>query len=315
MDYKLAFKILEIEISDVDYKDISLEYLKKKYHKLALQNHPDKNGNTTESTEKFKQINEAYEYLKNELMHLNNDNLNNDNDTERVFESSTLYMDILQIFMKKIFQGKYNDIISKIIIDIVNSNYAKISFKIFEDLDKESVLRIFTFLSKYRYTLHLSQQVIERVREILLQKYDNVLVYKLNPGINDLLNNNIYKLYVEEQLYLVPLWYNEIYFDASGFEILVICEPELSENIKIDDDNNIFIEININLCNQLPELIKNDNNIDIPIGEKLFSIPICNLYMKKEQHYRIKNQGLTKIKNDMYDISEKGDIIVKITLV
>ena len=39
MNYKDAFKILEIEQNNINYNDISLEYLKKKYHKLALQNH------------------------------------------------------------------------------------------------------------------------------------------------------------------------------------------------------------------------------------------------------------------------------------
>ena len=57
MDYKKAFEILEI---DSNYNDITIELIKKKYHKLALQNHPDKNGNTPESNEKFRQINEAY---------------------------------------------------------------------------------------------------------------------------------------------------------------------------------------------------------------------------------------------------------------
>ena len=53
MDYKEALEILEI---DLPYKDISPEHLKKQYRKLILKNHPDKNGNTPESNEKFKQI-------------------------------------------------------------------------------------------------------------------------------------------------------------------------------------------------------------------------------------------------------------------
>ena len=58
MNYKKAFEILDIDTNEVNYNDLTLRYLRKKYHKLALQNHPDKNGNTEESNEKFKKINE-----------------------------------------------------------------------------------------------------------------------------------------------------------------------------------------------------------------------------------------------------------------
>ena len=66
MNYKDAFEILEIDLPSVGYNGMSLEYLKKQYRKLALKHHPDKNGNTFESNEHFKKINEAYTYLKNE---------------------------------------------------------------------------------------------------------------------------------------------------------------------------------------------------------------------------------------------------------
>lgn len=64
MNYQEAFEILEIDTTDTRYNEISLIYVKNKYHKMALQNHPDKNGNTLESNEKFQKINEAYHYLK-----------------------------------------------------------------------------------------------------------------------------------------------------------------------------------------------------------------------------------------------------------
>ena len=71
MDYKKAFEILEIDTNNTNYTNITIELIKKKYHKLALQNHPDKNGNTPESNEKFRQINEAYNYLKREIKNIN----------------------------------------------------------------------------------------------------------------------------------------------------------------------------------------------------------------------------------------------------
>jgi hypothetical protein len=94
---------------------------------------------------------------------------------------------------------------------------------------------------------------------------------------------------------------------------MVICEPELPPLIKIDDDNNIWTETIIDI-NFLSNLILNNSYIPIKIGSLELSIPISNLYMKKEQFYRIKAQGLSKIKANIYDVSEKSDIIVKIIL-
>jgi hypothetical protein len=312
MDYKIAFEILEIDLSEINYNDITLQYLKKKYHKLALLYHPDKNGNTLESTEKFKKINQSFSYLKYNMFSINDDIQGEYTDTENKDDIFS-YAYILQLFLKSIMEGNYNDIISKIIKEIVGG-CKKVTVRLFEDLDKDTLINIYTFLSKYRVILHLNQILLEEIQSIILNKYNNVIAYKLNPTINDLLNNNIYKLYVDNILYLVPLWYNELYFDGSGCEILVICEPELMSDIIIDEDNNIYVKNKIINYNELYDLIHNESCIKIELGEKIFHIPVSELYMKKEQYYRIKNQGLTKIKDDIYDVSEKADIIVKIVI-
>ena len=309
MNYKTALGILEIDMSEKKYSDINLEYLKKQYHKLALQNHPDKNGNTKESKEKFQAINEAYEYLKREI--------NFNEQGEKSTTTSTVYVDILQSFLSEIFDGKYNDKFFEIVKKII---VKKIPNKLFKDLNKEMAFDVYNFLSKHKSILHVSQELLDNLIEIVQKKYEDVMeYYKLNPSIDDLLENNVYKLYVNEQLFLVPLWHNELYFESSEVnnfkEIIVSCEPELCENIKIDENNNLVVKIEFYL-NDLPDFILNDKKISFNIGKKEFYLPVSKLYMKKNQYYRIKNEGLSKVnENDIYDISERSDIIVNIIMI
>ena len=251
MNLNNAFETLDIDINN---KSITKEYLKKQYRKLALKHHPDKNGNTEESNERFKKINEAYNYL-NEIYI---EDFENQYEPDS-FESS-LYTDILKGFIRTSFEGRYTEFLSKIVSKIINAG-KRISVGLFDELDKDTALNIYTFLSSNRSTLHLSEDVLDIIREIVVKKYDNVEVYKLNPSINDIINNNVYKLYVNNELFLVPLWHNESYFDYSGCEIMVICEPELENGISIDDDNNICIETEIDATIISNLILNNDNSI------------------------------------------------------
>jgi hypothetical protein len=320
MDYKKAFEILEIDTNSTNYTNITIELIKKKYHKLALQYHPDKNGNTPESNEKFRQINEAYNYLKREIKIIQNNCSDSDDENVNDDQSSSVYFDILKQFIKGLLDGKYTDVFINIVQDIV-SGYKKISLKLFDNLDRENAINVYLFLSKYKNILHLSDSVLDDIKEVVIQKYDNVEIYKLNPNINDLLYNNFYKLYVKDVLYLVPLWHNEVYFDNENDndnennEIIVLCEPELPEGVKIDDDNNIYIEKTINIQTELPSLVLNNDTIIIEIGDQRYHILVSELSMKREQYYKIKNQGITKPNDDICNVSQKSDIIVKIIMI
>jgi curved DNA-binding protein CbpA len=314
IDHVEAMKILEINKK----KGLTMEYIKKQYHKLALKNHPDKNGNTSESTEKFKKINEAYEFLKKEQHFLNID-IDIDDINININSQSTVYYDMLQTFLKMMLEKSdfcYTDVFSNIIKEIVSGFHVikqRLSHKLFDGLDKDTSIKIYSFLSKYRSILHLSEELLEEVKEIISKKFDDLQIYKLNPSITDLLQNNIYKLYVDNELYLVPLWFNEHYFDSDGKEILVICEPELEENIQIDDDNNIVTQIILS-SSLLANSILNEENVEVVVGTKVLYIPLSKLYMKREQEYRLANQGLAKEKDDVYDVSERADIIVRIII-
>lgn len=307
MNYLLAFEILEI---DINKKDITLEYIKKKYHKQALKFHPDKNGNTYESNDKFKQINEAYDYFKREIEETTFFEKNEKDEKEDT--NSSLYVDILKVFLSGVVDGKYNEVFTKIVNEFI-LNYSSISLKLFDDLDKETAMGIYSFLSKHKILFHLKQEIIDNIREIIIKKHETTTVYILNPSIDDLLNNNVYKLVLDDELYLVPLWHTELYFENDfQNEIIVLCEPKLDENITIDEENNLHVTI---IVDWSYNFLSTKQNIEVNIGAKIYNIPIKELFIRSEQYYRIRGGGLTKInENDIYDVDKKTDIIFKVYL-
>lgn len=311
MDLADALETLEINISDYSY--LNKNTLKKKYHKLALENHPDKNGNTIESNEKFKKIQEAYETIKREINFLNNSSEEyNKHEYDNTEYNNKDYSNILYLFISGIIKSKYVETFSIIIKDII-TGCKKISLKLFENMDKEMSIEIYCFLSKYRNVFHISEEIIQEIKLILLEKYKADQVFILNPSIDDLFENNIYKLYDNDNLYLVPLWHNECYFDGvnGNSEIIVKCVPTLPDNIEIDEDNNILVYLEVDFSFSLFE----ENEIPVFLGKNIFKIPIRELLFQREQIYTFKKKGISKIKEEISDIETKSDIIIKIKFI
>lgn len=305
MDLSHAMTILEIEQGEL--KNVTLKYLKRRYHKLALQSHPDKNGNTIESKEKFQLLGEAYDILKREISILDTDV---DTDTPEDSNINTQsYSFFVNLFIDGLLHGKYNEFISIIVKDIV-SGAKKVSFKLFENLDKERALYIYHFLFKYQTILNISSEELTNLQDLISEKYKDIQIYILNPSITDLFETNIYILNQENVPYYVPLWHSELMFDGiNGKEIIVKCNPDLPENISIDENNNLIIIWPISFTFSL--LSKKYETIIIE--SKTFAIPIDELLCKHVQTYVFKGQGIPKIcEQDMYNVTDLADIIIKI---
>jgi len=283
----------------------SVEILKKQYHKMALIYHPDKNGNTVESKEKFQQIGEAYEIIKREISIL-------DETGDPMLEShdDTGYSYFMNLFIDGIFLGKYNEILLPIIKDIV-SGTKKISMKLFEHMDKERMLHIYHFLFKYKDILRFEKEDLDLLQKLISEKYKDVLIYTINPTLNDLFENNIYVLKQEDISYYVPLWHSELVFDIpdNAGEIIVKCNPVLPENISIDENNNLLVTVYIPFTYSL----LNKEYGPIIIGPRRLCIPLSKLLCKRVQNFVFKSQGISRIsETDMYKVDDISDIIVKV---
>ena len=298
MNSTLAREIIGFDENET----ITAEELKRKYRRLALQFHPDKNGNSAESAENFKLIHEAYEYLQ---MHIGSQSQDETTPDTRC-EANDDYMTILQRFIESIIQSPN---MSDIIKEIVMNGCKKMSTRLFENMSKDTSMELLSFISKHRNILHIDQDTIQCVREIILEKYKNDEIYILNPSLDDLLENNVYKLDIDSKIYLVPLWHSEVYFDGSGCDIIVQCIPDLPANMYIDENNALHVNINapftISLLDSPVVLFK--------LGKQTFPLQV---QFKRTQTCYLHNQGISVIdEKNMYNIFPKGGVYVKITFV
>jgi hypothetical protein len=96
---------------------------------------------------------------------------------------------------------------------------------------------------------------MDELTHIVEEKTGDDLVVRLNPSLLDMLLDRVYILQENGHSYYIPLWHSELHFknaaagadDALEREVIVLCDPELPENVDIDDDNNIFISLTVDI--------------------------------------------------------------------
>ena len=279
------------------------EDLKKAYYKMALKYHPDKYKDEENSGEKFKEIKMAYEFLSS-----GNSNYNQNNE-------NISYSDIFKSFIQHFSpESDWDELFLNTTIDGIINNYDKISVSIFERLSKEKANQVYNIVYKFQSILGVSDELLLQYRNILKVKMkdDNIVI--LNPTIEDLLHDNIYKLEIDSKEFYIPLWqvHHELYFSLHEQDLIVKCEPELLEGVWIDDNNNMFVCLEITM----KELWEN-KLYEWSCGEKRIIIKSDELKITNDKQIICKkNNGILQIdKKNMFSQECRGDIYFEIQII
>lgn len=255
----------------------SLKELNKRYHLLALKHHPDKAERDDPcSTEKFKEINDAHKRVKDYFYsgcQNNSEYADADADADDA-EYVSGYDNLLKMFIKSIIvkirsstsaADATSDAIHSIIQTILNKG-SQSAVLLFRNMDKQASITIYDILSKNQDLFGISREIMDELTEIIETKTRDDIVIHLNPSILDMLLDRVYILHECGQTYYIPLWHSELHFNQpnNGGDIIVLCQPELPENVSIDENNNIYISLEVGICELFTKQI-----IPVIINEEL----------------------------------------------
>lgn len=302
MNVQKACKILHIDA--ITAKDRGK--LKRQYHKQALLYHPDKNK-TADAEARFKEINEAYQYLNN--------GAGNMVDITNVRP----FVELLEQFIV----GHYgeNSMINKIVREVVYiyEEYATSPSpdllatigEHIKGLDDDVLHYVFDFICRYRHLLRIASSAIDALEKIINGR--ECTIYRLRPTLADILACKLYKLTVDGAMYYVPLWERINYFDGDGEKPLtVLCDPSLDDNVNIQiDDDALYIWHSVTWESLRSIVDGGTNTLDVAQGA--VHVPLELLRITADvQEIRLKGAG---VPSGAIDDIQRGDVVVYVQIV
>ena len=319
----------------------SIKELNKRYHLLALKHHPDKaGGNDTSSveasataTERFKEINDAHKRVKDYFYSGDAD----------IKDAETGYDSILQLFIQTILvkmssasasssaatAGAPDASAIQSLIHMIITKGIQSGITLFRNMEKHSCITIYELLSKNQDLFGISREMMDELSRIVEEKTGEDLVVRLNPSLLDMLLDRVYILQENAHSYYIPLWHSELHFkkalasasdDALEHEVIVLCDPELPEHVDIDDDNNVFISLDVDIrelfAKQIVPVYIND---EVTSHGFVYYLHACDVRLSNTRQCVILHGsgGVAKCNThskDIYNVGQRANVYANIRL-
>jgi hypothetical protein len=324
-------------------------YLKKQYRKYALASHPDKNMGVS-SSETFQKVKEAYDFLNQAIENERYEEQYEQRDEGFVDEHTEMFAPsiippyitkIVKCFTQSSFFDENSEMI-EIILDKVFVICEKQMIKWLENIELRKYKLAYKILKKFRHVFRLTDEFYILLEELdkkrmnpeyeknhyktISQSINNIIVthnktnIKIEPRLEDVMEDMIYKFVKDGKQYLIPLWHHELIYDHIGDDLIIqiepICSLKNSDNKKIwiDSENNVFQSLSFSLAD-LFEISVNKTEIEIMFGNKKVYLVPSELYLRETQTYTWKNAGMSKIQEqNIFDSSERGDLVLEIII-
>ena len=323
MDFDTAYNILNLDPCE----DYTIREIRKKYHILALEFHPDKNKNKNknknsgiEANEKFQKISEAYELIK--PLYENDDTIKDrekdigkgykEEKREREKHSrDKSYMDIVYEFFGEISGGANGN--HSHIVDIFHNECYEYIIETIEKMDYSLLIELSRYIEMYFKIFNIPGGVREKISETISRRSRDMTYHEIRPSLRNLINNEIYPFVISDMplpICYVPLWHRELIYDKR----VIVCRPILPDHISLDDDNNILYRLEL----KMDDIWAVEGLVAFYLPEfPNIKIDYRDLYIRKVQTLVFRGgSGISRINSkNILDIREKGDLSVIVTLI
>ena len=278
---------------------------------MALKYHPDK-CKLPDANARFIQIREAYALLSSFKLA--------PDDEEPDMSYAAMFAAFVKNVVKVWKEPDENTRLYHLILVKAVGLCEKQALEYLRHIDRAKLTKVVAVAKMHADVFGFSTEFIAKLDRIVSGETDqplnnpNITRIYLNPLLEDLLADNLYRLNWGGEQLIVPMWHHETSYDVSGsgcdMTLDVCCAPVLPPNMELEEDNTLVIT-----AEYCAGTIIGSSEVVVEVANKRLKIDVGELRLVREQWVVFEGQGVAAMNvEDVYDVSVRRPIKVRVLL-